>query len=231
MPAAVPRPPLDLKKIDFPILAVVGEFDQPYTRTHRLWREAPNFQRVILRNRGHLSSYMAGLAPGALSRRADRLHREEQSEEIAATSGRASLQGPGGRGGVRAFSMTAPSTVSTIVPGDRVWLVVLVSGFLGLMVDGMDLMFLSYSLPSLIEDFQIPRVQAGTLASYSLLGMALGGFFGGWAADRYGRVRVVVWTILLFSVATAASRVHADATGSSRSCASSPRSASAPSMS
>jgi pimeloyl-ACP methyl ester carboxylesterase len=63
VPATVPRPPLDLKKITFPILAVVGEFDQPYTRTHRLWREAPNFQRVILRNRGHLSSYMAGIAP------------------------------------------------------------------------------------------------------------------------------------------------------------------------
>jgi pimeloyl-ACP methyl ester carboxylesterase len=63
VPAAVPRPPLDLKKIDFPILAVVGEFDQPYTRTHRLWREAKNFHRVILKNRGHLSSYMAGMCP------------------------------------------------------------------------------------------------------------------------------------------------------------------------
>jgi pimeloyl-ACP methyl ester carboxylesterase len=63
VPAAVPRPPLDLTKIEFPILAVVGEFDQPYTRTHRLWREAKIFQRVMLRNRGHLSSYMAGLAP------------------------------------------------------------------------------------------------------------------------------------------------------------------------
>ncbi len=63
VPAAVPRPALDLTKINFPILAVVGEFDQPYARTHRLWREAPNFQRVILKNRGHLSSYMAGMAP------------------------------------------------------------------------------------------------------------------------------------------------------------------------
>jgi pimeloyl-ACP methyl ester carboxylesterase len=63
VPAAVPRPPLDLKKINFPVLAVVGEFDQPYTRTHRLWREVTNFQRVTLRNRGHLSSYMAGIAP------------------------------------------------------------------------------------------------------------------------------------------------------------------------
>ena len=87
---------------------------------------------------------------------------------------------------------------------DRVWIVVLISGFLGLMVDGMDLMFLSYSLPSLMKDFQMSRVQAGSLASYSLLGMAIGGAIGGWAADRFGRVRVVVWTIVLFSVATAA---------------------------
>ena len=57
----------------------------------------------------------------------------------------------------------------------RLWIVVLVSGFLGLMVDGMDLMFLSYSLPSLMEDLRMSRVQAGSLASYSLLGMALGG--------------------------------------------------------
>ena len=63
VPAAAPRPPIDLKKLTIPILAVVGEFDSPYSRTHRLWREAPNFKRVILRNRGHLSSYIAGLAP------------------------------------------------------------------------------------------------------------------------------------------------------------------------
>jgi AAHS family cis,cis-muconate transporter-like MFS transporter len=85
---------------------------------------------------------------------------------------------------------------------DRVWIVVLISGFLGLMVDGMDFMFLSYSLPSLIKEFHIDKVQAGSLASYTLLGMAVGGFFGGWAADRFGRVRVVVWTIMLFSLTT-----------------------------
>lgn len=87
---------------------------------------------------------------------------------------------------------------------DRLWIVVLVSGFLGLMVDGMDLMFLSYSLPGLMEDLQLSKAQAGSLASYSLLGMALGGVLGGWAADRFGRVRVVVWTIVVFSIGTAA---------------------------
>jgi AAHS family cis,cis-muconate transporter-like MFS transporter len=93
--------------------------------------------------------------------------------------------------------------LSKIAP-DRLWIVVLISGFLGLMVDGMDLMFLSYSLPGLMRDLQLSKAQAGALASYSLLGMALGGICGGWAADRFGRVRVVVWTIVLFSVGTAA---------------------------
>src|SRR4029453_14049771 len=55
----------------------------------------------------------------------------------------------------------------------------------------------------LIQDLQLSKAQAGALASYSLLGMALGGICGGWAADRFGRVRVVVWTIVLFSVGTA----------------------------
>jgi MFS transporter, AAHS family, cis,cis-muconate transporter len=89
-----------------------------------------------------------------------------------------------------------------ISAGDRTWFVVLISGFLGLMVDGMDLMFLSYSLPDLMRDLHLSAVQAGSLASYTLLGMALGGVYGGWVADRFGRVRTVVWTILVFSVGT-----------------------------
>ncbi len=98
--------------------------------------------------------------------------------------------------------MTARETPDA-APADRTWVVVLISGFLGLMVDGMDLMFLSYSLPSLIKEFGITKVEAGSLASVTLIGMALGGLIGGWAADRYGRVRVVVWTIIVFSLGTA----------------------------
>jgi len=105
-------------------------------------------------------------------------------------------------GGVSAGGVATAVAVVPRSASDRIWMVVLVSGFLGLMVDGMDLMFLSYSLPSLMKDLHISKVQAGSLASYSLLGMALGGFFGGWAADRFGRVRTVVWTILVFSIGT-----------------------------
>lgn len=83
------------------------------------------------------------------------------------------------------------------------WKIVFVFAFLALMIDGADLMFLSYSLGSLTKEFGLTKVQAGTLGTVTLAGMAFGGIVGGWASDRYGRVRTVVCTIILFSVGTA----------------------------
>ncbi|MEX1256221.1 MAG: alpha/beta hydrolase [Gemmatimonadota bacterium] len=51
------RRDLDLKTIEFPVLAIVGEYDGFYSRTHRLWREVPKFQSIMLPQRGHLDSY------------------------------------------------------------------------------------------------------------------------------------------------------------------------------
>lgn len=83
------------------------------------------------------------------------------------------------------------------------WKIVFVFAFLALLIDGADLMFLSYSLGTLTKEFGLSKVQAGTLGTVTLAGMALGGIFGGLAADRFGRVRTVVATIILFSVGTA----------------------------
>lgn len=87
---------------------------------------------------------------------------------------------------------------------DRTWVLVFIFAFLGLMVDGADLMFLSYSLSSIQKEFALTNVEAGALGSITLAGMAIGGLVGGWAADMFGRVRTVVWTIVVFSVGTAA---------------------------
>lgn len=87
---------------------------------------------------------------------------------------------------------------------DKIWIAAFISCFLGLLVDGADLMFLSYSLSSLKEEFGLSSMQAGSLASITLLGMAIGGIFGGWCADKFGRVRTIVWTIAIFSLGTAA---------------------------
>lgn len=54
---------LDLPAIDFPILVVVGEYDRPLSRTHRFYREAKDFRRVILPGKDHLGSVMAGSIP------------------------------------------------------------------------------------------------------------------------------------------------------------------------
>lgn len=83
-----------------------------------------------------------------------------------------------------------------------VWIKVFVCAFLSLVVDGMDLMFLSLSLESLAREFSLTAVQQGALGSVSLAGMAIGGICGGIAADKYGRVRTLVWTVLVFSLGT-----------------------------
>lgn len=74
--------------------------------------------------------------------------------------------------------------------------------FVGLVADGMDLQMLSLALPDLANELHFSKIMAGALATYTLLGMAGGGFLGGWAADRFGRVRVTVWAIAGFTVAT-----------------------------
>ena len=84
----------------------------------------------------------------------------------------------------------------------KLWIIVFIFCFLGLLIDGADLMLLSYSLSSLKAEFGLTSVEAGSLGSFTLAGMAIGGIYGGWACDRFGRVKTVVWSIVLFSVGT-----------------------------
>ena len=51
---------LDLTKVTIPIIAINGSFDNPYSKTHRLWREARNFQNVILPEKTHLTAIAVG---------------------------------------------------------------------------------------------------------------------------------------------------------------------------
>lgn len=86
--------------------------------------------------------------------------------------------------------------------GPNTWKIAFLFAFLALLVDGADLMLLSYSLNSIKADFGLTSVEAGMLGSFTLAGMAVGGIFGGWASDRFGRVRIVVFSILTFSILT-----------------------------
>lgn len=56
-------PPLDLTKLNIPMLAINGEFDRPNAKTARLAREVKNFTNVILPGKSHLTAIAAGYMP------------------------------------------------------------------------------------------------------------------------------------------------------------------------
>ncbi|WP_028203434.1 MFS transporter [Paraburkholderia nodosa] len=78
----------------------------------------------------------------------------------------------------------------------------LVASVLGYAMDGFDLLMLGFMLPAISADLHLSGAQAGALVTWTLVGAVMGGIVFGLLSDRYGRVRVLTWTILLFAVFT-----------------------------
>jgi MFS family permease len=105
--------------------------------------------------------------------------------------------------GVAATPVAHPVTVS---PGKVFW-----ATWFGWMLDGFDSSMYSYILVgALTELLPASGIQAtpanigvygGLLFSIFMLGWACSMIWG-WAADRYGRVRIMCWTVLVYSVFT-----------------------------
>ena len=79
----------------------------------------------------------------------------------------------------------------------------LVAAFLGWMLDGMDVMLYAFALTSLQQEFGLAPAALGGVASMTLVTSAIGGIAAGALADRFGRARVLVWSILVYSLCTA----------------------------
>jgi benzoate transport len=73
---------------------------------------------------------------------------------------------------------------------------------IGYGLDGFDLLILSFALSGIITTFGLSDVRAGSLSTITLLGAVVGGIVFGALADRFGRVRVLTWTVLIFAVFT-----------------------------
>ena len=72
------------------------------------------------------------------------------------------------------------------------------------MLDAMDVMLYSLVLGYLIREFSMDKSTAGFLISLTLVASAIGGLFFGVLADRIGRTRALMASILVYSIATAA---------------------------
>jgi MFS family permease len=80
----------------------------------------------------------------------------------------------------------------------------LIAASLGWMLDAFDVMLYALVLTSLRTDLGITAAAAGGLQSLTLLASAAGGLMFGVIADRWGRVRALMLSVLLYSVFTAA---------------------------
>jgi MFS family permease len=80
----------------------------------------------------------------------------------------------------------------------------LVAASLGWMLDAFDIMLYSLVLVTLIRDLGISKRTAGWLGSITLIASALGGVFFGLLADRFGRTRALMGSVLIYSVFTGA---------------------------
>jgi benzoate transport len=73
---------------------------------------------------------------------------------------------------------------------------------IGYGLDGFDLLILSFALSGIIASFGLGTTEAGFLNTLTLLGAVVGGIVFGILSDRFGRVRMLTWSILLFAVFT-----------------------------
>ncbi len=81
----------------------------------------------------------------------------------------------------------------------RVWLI----SFLGWMFDFYDLILFSFLLIPIGQDLKLTNSQESLLLGVALGASGIGGILFGYLSDRYGRKRVMTWTIGLYSLGTA----------------------------
>jgi MFS transporter, putative metabolite:H+ symporter len=70
------------------------------------------------------------------------------------------------------------------------------------MFDAMEVGMISFIAAALAKSWQLSPQQIGYLTSINSVGMAVGAIAAGYLADRYGRKSILLWTLLIFSIAS-----------------------------
>jgi MFS family permease len=80
----------------------------------------------------------------------------------------------------------------------------LVAATLGWMLDAFDVTLFAMTLPAVRASLGLSATAAGVLGSVTLVAGAAGGLVFGWIADRFGRTRALMLSVIVYSVFTAA---------------------------
>ncbi|MDP9170662.1 MAG: MFS transporter, partial [Acidobacteriota bacterium] len=73
----------------------------------------------------------------------------------------------------------------------------------GYMLDAMDVLLFVFAINVLRDQFHLSATQAGLVSSCTLAFSAIGGIGFGILSDRVGRARTMIWSIVIYSVASA----------------------------
>ena len=76
------------------------------------------------------------------------------------------------------------------------------AAMLGYMLDAMDVLLYVFAIQTLRAEFQWSAATAGLVSSVTLIASSVGGVAAGMLADRIGRSRTLVYTILTYSIAS-----------------------------
>lgn len=88
------------------------------------------------------------------------------------------------------------------LPFSRFHFKLLIIGGLGLAFEALDAGIIAFILPSLREQWGLTGAQAGWIASSTYVGFLVGALLSGLLGDRFGRKVVMMWSLVLFCVAT-----------------------------
>ena len=92
----------------------------------------------------------------------------------------------------------------------------LFSAGLSWLFDAMEVGMISFIVTALAAEWKLGAQQVGLLMAINSIGMAAGAAISGMLADRYGRRAILLWTLLIFSIASGLSAL---ATGFIALCA------------
>lgn len=78
----------------------------------------------------------------------------------------------------------------------------LVAAIIASGMDDLNVMFLAFSMSTIISQLNLSGAQGGWIGTITNFGMLFGGLLFGVLADRYNKFKVFKWTVVIFSVAT-----------------------------
>ncbi|WP_223067744.1 MFS transporter [Paenibacillus caui] len=85
----------------------------------------------------------------------------------------------------------------------------MLSAGLSWLFDAMDVGLLSFVVADLAKKWSLSSSQVGVLTSINAIGMVFGAALAGTLADRFGRKAILLWTLVIFSVASGLSALAA----------------------